>query len=332
MKSPFLSMIQEHMYTQRYAKSTISCYLYWITAFIRFHNLLHPKTLDEEAVEQFLSHLANQQNVAANTQAQALNALVYMYKEIIKQPLSLSLKFNKSHHQQKLPIVLTEREIAALLTHCPHQHLLAVSLLYGSGLRLMEVLRLRVQDIDFDYHCIRIWQSKGGKNRVVTLAAHLIEPLHQQIKVVSAYLQIDIQNKQYAGVWLPHKLRDKYKSANKQLGWHYLLPSHKLSIDPETQQLRRHHLDPRQIQRAVKTSATRGKITKPVTPHTLRHSFATHLLQNGADIRTVQAQLGHTDVRTTQIYTHVIQQGAQGVTSPLSKIATDQITPFSKVK
>ncbi|MBQ4838548.1 integron integrase [Pseudoalteromonas luteoviolacea] len=312
MKSPFLSMIQEHMYTQRYAKSTISCYLYWITAFIRFHNLLHPKTLDEEAVEQFLSHLANQQNVAANTQAQALNALVYMYKEIIKQPLSLSLKFNKSHRQQKLPIVLTEREIAALLTHCPHQHLLAVSLLYGSGLRLMEVLRLRVQDIDFDYHCIRIWQSKGGKNRVVTLAAHLIEPLYQQIKVVSAYLQRDIQNKQYAGVWLPHKLRDKYKSANKQL--------------------RRHHLDPRQIQRAVKTSATRGKITKPVTPHTLRHSFATHLLQNGADIRTVQAQLGHTDVRTTQIYTHVIQQGAQGVTSPLSKVATDQITPFSKVK
>ncbi|CAH9060944.1 Tyrosine recombinase XerD [Pseudoalteromonas holothuriae] len=318
MKSPFLTMVQEHMIMRRYAKRTIESYLRWIATFIRFNDMRHPSTMGNLETELFLSHLANQQNVSQSTQAQALNALSYLYKEILKAPLSLNLNFNKSHRAKKLPVVLTKDEVAALLKICDTRHYLPCALLYGSGLRLMEAMRLRVQDIDFDYHCIRVWDGKGRKNRVVTLAKELTPLLKNQIKQVQSHLQLDLQHPYYDGVWLPHQLRKKYQGHNKHLNWQYLFPSHKLSTDPETQQLRRHHLDEKQVQRSVKKAAKMAGLSKHVTPHTLRHSFATHLLQSGADIRTVQAQLGHTDVRTTQIYTHVIHQGGQGVMSPLS--------------
>ncbi|CAM4298295.1 integron integrase [Pseudoalteromonas byunsanensis] len=321
MKSPFLTMVQEHMYARRYAKRTIESYLRWIATFIRFNDMRHPSTMGSIEAELFLSHLANEQNVAQATQAQALNALCYLYKEILKAPLALNLNFNKSHRARKLPVVLTKNEVTALFKMCNSRHYLPCALLYGSGLRLMETVRLRVQDIDFDYHCIRIWDGKGGKNRVVTLAKELSHLLRNQIQLVQSHLELDLKNPLFDGVWLPHQLRKKYLGHNKKLSWQYLFPSHKLSVDPETKQLRRHHLDQKQIQRAVKKSALMAGLTKQVTPHTLRHSFATHLLQSGADIRTVQAQLGHCDVRTTQIYTHVIQQGGQGVVSPLSHLS-----------
>ncbi|TGE84041.1 integron integrase [Pseudoalteromonas sp. KS88] len=320
MKSPFLTMISEKMYLKRYAKSTIKAYLYWIAAFIRFNSMRHPTTMGDNEVELFLNHLVNQQNVAPNTQTQALNALSFLFKEVIKKPLSLSLDFIKSKRATKLPVVLTQQEINLFFKVCSAKHYLPCGLLYGSGMRLMEVLRLRVQDIDFDYNCIRIWDGKGGKNRVVTLATELIPQIRTQIQLVDSYLQLDLNNPLFCGVYLPHLLRKKYPNHNKQLGWQYLFPSYKLSIDPQSKQLRRHHIDEKQLQRAVKKAACDAQINKHVTPHTLRHSFATHLLQSGADIRTVQAQLGHSDVRTTQIYTHVLQQGANGVISPFSRL------------
>lgn len=320
MKSPFLTMISEQMYLKRYAKSTIKAYLYWIAAFIRFNSMRHPTTMGDNEVELFLNHLVNQQNVAPNTQTQALNALSFLFKEVIKKPLSLSLDFIKSKRATKLPVVLTQQEINLFFKVCSAKHYLPCGLLYGSGMRLMEVLRLRVQDIDFDYNCIRIWDGKGGKNRVVTLATELIPQIRTQIQLVESYLQLDLNNPLFCGVFMPHLLRKKYPNHNKQLGWQYLFSSYKLSLDPQSKQLRRHHIDEKQLQRAVKKAACDAQINKHVTPHTLRHSFATHLLQSGADIRTVQAQLGHSDVRTTQIYTHVLQQGANGVISPFSRL------------
>lgn len=319
-RSPFLNSIANFMYSRQYAKKSIETYLFWIAEYIHFHDKRHPVTMGNTEVEAFLDYLVLTKNVAARTQMTALNALSFLYKHVLKNELSLNLCFVKSSRQQKLPVVLTQEEVKKLMTKLHKRHLLVASLLYGSGLRLMEAMKLRVQDIDFDYKCIRIWNGKGNKHRVVTLAQELVPALRNQIIQVDEYLKLDLDNEQYAGVWLPHRLSKKYPGANKTLHWHFLFPSHKLSADPETGEIRRHHIDHSGIRKAVKAASINAGITKPVTPHTLRHSFATHLLQSGADIRTVQSQLGHTDVRTTQIYTHVLQQGANGVVSPLSKL------------
>ena len=320
MKSEFLTSIHDYMYQRRYAKRTISSYLKVIADFIRFHHFTHPKDMHDKEVEAFLTHIVIVKNVAPKTQALALNALSFLYREIFVKPLGVELAFVKSQRQTKLPVVLTKAEVKRLMSAVAAKHHLLVSLLYGSGLRLMEAARLRVIDIDIDYQCLRIFNGKGGKHRVVTLAPELIPSLNVQIAQVKYLLSCDVQNSEYAGVWLPYRLREKYSGANKTLIWQYLFPSSKLSIDPETQLLRRHHINEKQIQRTIKVASARAQIDKQVTPHTLRHSFATHLLQSGADIRTVQDQLGHSDVKTTQIYTHILQQGANGVRSPLSDL------------
>jgi integron integrase len=318
--SPFLQYIADEMVTRRYAKRTVETYLHWIKFFIIFHKKQHPKDLCEQHVEQFLTHLAVTRNVAVQTQALALNALSFLYKEILKRPLALNLNFNKAAKPRKLPVVLTQPEVKQLFTCINPQYLLLAQLLYGSGLRLMEAVRLRVNAIDFDYLSLMVWHGKGGKHRRVTLAPELIEPLRRQITLVEAFYQQDIQTAEFAGVWLPFALSRKYPSAPKELGWQYLFPSARLSVDSQSNVLRRHHIDETSLQKAVRTASKRAVISKQVTCHTLRHSFATHLLEAGMDIRTVQEQLGHSDVKTTQIYTHVLKQGASGVKSPLSML------------
>lgn len=318
--SPFLASIEAYMYQRRYAKRTIETYTLWIRRFINFHQKRHPESMGDAHVEEFLSHLVLERHVAPQTQALVLNALNFLYKDIVKTPLSLRLNFVKSHKPRKLPVVMTQDEVSSLMKNMPENYFLIAALLYGSGLRLMEAIRLRVKDIDFDFRCIRVWNGKGGKHRTVTLAPELVSHLRHQITRVEHFLQLDLRTDRYDGVWLPNALRDKLKHANKELGWHYLFPSSKLSLDPESGLLRRHHIDESGVQKAIRRTAAHAGITKTVTPHTLRHSFATHLLASGADIRTVQDQLGHADLRTTQIYTHVLQMGGNAVRSPLSVI------------
>lgn len=319
-RSPFLNHITEYMLMRQYSLRTIDTYLKWIASFIHFHNKRHPASMGDNEVESYLEHLVLKENVAPRTQATALNALSFLYKHIVQNELSLNLNFARSKKQSKLPVVMTPEEVKLLMNHLNKRYYLIAGLMYGSGLRVMETVQLRVKDIDFDYKCIQIWNGKGNKHRIVTLALELIPLLRNQILQVDEYLKLDLKNEQYSGVWMPHALAKKYPSANKSLAWQYLFPSHLLSADPETGEIRRHHCHHTSIRKEIKKAVKAAGLTKLITPHTLRHSFATHLLQNGADIRTVQAQLGHSDVKTTQIYTHVLQQGANGVTSPLSKL------------
>jgi integron integrase len=320
MKSKFLTNVFEQMQMKRYAKRTIESYLYWIKAYIIFNKNLHPSHCHDKEVEAFLSYLTNVKNLAPKTQGLALNALVFLYKNILNCPLTLELNFNRSAIQTKLPTVLTSEEIKCLLSRVNANYLLQCQLMYGSGLRLMEVTRLRVQDIDFNYLSVQIWNGKGSKHRSVTLAKELVPSLKSHIAHVKNIYQQDMKNPEYSGVWLPFALARKYPSAPKSVGWHYLFPSSRLSTDPESQVLRRHHTNETVLRKHVKQAALDANIEKNVTCHTLRHSFATHLLQSGADIRTVQEQLGHSDIRTTQIYTHVLEHGANVVRSPLSDL------------
>ncbi|MEI6859386.1 MAG: integron integrase [Shewanella sp.] len=317
MNSPYLSYVEEKMRTIRFRESTITSYLLWIKRYILFSQKKHPNDMYNDEVERFLTHLANERNLAPQSQAVALNALVFLYKEIINKPLSLQLNFRQSKRHAKLPVVLTQTEISKLLSALSPPHLLMAQLMYGSGLRKSEVLRLRIKDIDFNFFGIEVWDAKGGKHRRVTLAKSLAPEIKMQITLADQYYQSDRLKKEYAGVCLPYALARKYPAAPFDFAWHYLFPSHSLSTDPNDGAIRRHHLNPSGIQKSLKAARKKCQFTKLISCHTLRHSFATHLLQRGTDIRTIQAQLGHSDIRTTQIYTHVLNMGADGVASPL---------------
>jgi len=324
-KSPFLSSIEEYMTVRRYSKRTIRSYLQWIRSYIYFHQKQHPKDLAASDVEAFLTHLAMQRKIASSTQKTALNALAFLYNKFLEMPIGDFSDFKRVKSQPKLPTVLTENEVRQVLHNLDLGYKLPVGLLYGSGLRLMECVRLRVQDIDTDLMQIRVWNGKGAKHRLTTLAPELVPLLQRQIIKVESYLAEDVQLEQFAGVWLPNAMERKYKKANKTLGWQYLFPSNKLSVDPSSGSVRRHHIDESGVNKAIKRAAAMAMIQKQVSSHTMRHSFATHLLRSGADIRTVQQQLGHSDVKTTEIYTHVLKQGAGGVKSPLSRLVESTV-------
>ncbi|MBF9002966.1 integron integrase [Vibrio nitrifigilis] len=320
MKSPFLISLKEFMQARHYARKTIKVYLYWTVQFIHYHNNQHPQKLTSTHVEDFLTHLVVNLKCASATQSLALNALVFLYRDFLEQPLDIDLRFRRSTKSRKLPVVLTPPEVVSLFSAIPPHTLLPYQLMYGSGLRLMETVRLRIKDIDFDYGALRIWQSKGGKNRVVTLAKELYPALQQQISLVRIIHQQDLNTQFYSGVSLPNQLALKYPDAPKSFEWQFLFPAQRLSQYGFMQGWYRHHVHETSLQKMVRKAASKTAIGKPLSCHTLRHSFATHLLESGSDIRTVQEQLGHSDVKTTQIYTHVIDRGASGVKSPLSHL------------
>lgn len=318
--SPFLESVSEYMAVRRYSSRTIRSYLYWIRYFIVFHNKRHPETMAGPEVVEFLTHLAVQKKVSIATQKIALNALAFLFNRVLQQPLGDLGEFNRARRERKLPTVLSRFEVRQLLCRLSGRHHLLASLLYGSGLRRAEAVRMRVKDIDFDHHQLQVWNGKGRHHRLTTLAPELVSALKTQIDRVRVLLREDSRHPQYAGVWMPDALERKYREAGRSLGWQYLFPAARLAIDPQSGLLRRHHVDESNINRVLRSAAKQAGIEKQVTSHTLRHSFATHLLESGADIRTVQEQLGHQDVKTTEIYTHVLKRGARGVRSPLSDL------------
>lgn len=322
--SLFLENLRRNMLVRHYSKRTIDSYLYWIRYYIRFNGMRHPTELGPTQVMSFLTFLADQRLVSVATQKVALNALAFLYNKHLDLPLGSLGTFNKANRPRKLPVVLTRVEIGKLLSNMRGGPRLMASLLYGSGLRRIEAVRLRVKDVDFDQLQLRIWAGKGNRNRITTLAPELVPDLERQVRRVAILLEQDLVIAGYSGVWLPDALARKYPSASRSLGWQYLFSATGLSVDPGTGSLRRHHVDESSINKLIKLAVRKAGINKDVTSHTLRHSFATHLLETGADIRTVQEQLGHHDVKTTEIYTHVLKRGGRGVKSPLTDIMLPQ--------
>jgi integron integrase len=286
--------------------------------YIRANGLRHPRELDESALEAFLTDLATRQRVSASTQNQALSALLFLYREVLAIKLPWMENVVRAKGSRRLPVVLSRGEVALLLRNLSGRNWLMASLLYGSGLRLMECLRLRVKDVDIARNEITVREGKGAKDRRTVLPASLKDALLRQMEDVRVLHAADL-DAGFGAVSLPFALARKYPNAPKELGWQYMFPATRRAVDPRDGNEKRHHLDEKVLQRAVSTSARAAGIRKPVSPHTLRHSFATHLLEAGADIRTIQELMGHKDVATTQIYTHVLNRGAGGVVSPLDR-------------
>jgi integron integrase len=317
--SPFLEQIREAIRVRHYSIRTEQAYVDWARRFILFHGKRHPKDMGEKEVGAFLTYLAVEREVAPSTQNQALNALVFMYRHVLDKPLEEINGAVRAKRPKRLPVVLTLNEVRNVLGHLRGVQWLMACLQYGSGLRLMESVRLRVKDLDFDHRAIVVRDGKGSKDRVVTLADELIEPLQRHLGTRRTLFDQDLASGQ-GSVYLPHALARKYPNADREWCWQYVFPASRVSTDPRSRVVRRHHLDPTVIQRAVAAAVRKSRINKPASCHTLRHSFATHLIASGADIRTVQEQLGHADIRTTQIYTHVLKRGGRAVLSPLGKV------------
>lgn len=314
-----LDDVRDKIRLKHYSIRTEQAYVDWIRRFILFHGKRHPKEMGATEVEAFLTHLAVRGKVAASTQNQARSALLFLYKEILGQQLPWLDDMEQAKRPQRLPVVLTHAEIKAMLDRLRGTHRLMAHLLYGTGMRLMEGARLRVKDIDFERREILVRDGKGGKDRVTPLPATLIEPLQNHLARVKTLHAEDLKAG-YGAVHLPYALARKYPNAEREWGWQYVFPSRRLSVDPRSGVTRRHHADEKGVQRAIKQAVRDTGLAKPATPHTLRHSFATHLLMAGYDIRTVQELLGHSDVSTTMIYTHVLNRGGQGVVSPLDNL------------
>jgi integron integrase len=312
-----LDRVREATRRLHYSIRTEDAYVSWAKQFVLFHGKRHPLEMGEPEVVAFLTHLAVRRDVAASTQNQALSALLFLYKVVLERPLSaLDDGVVRAKSPERLPTVFSRAEARAVLAQLDGTAWLAASLMYGSGLRLMECLRLRIKDIDFDQVRIIVRDGKGQKDRATLLPAATVEPLCRQIEHVRALHQADLRDG-FGRVHLPFALAVKYPEADRQPGWQYLFPSGRRAVDPRTGVVRRHHLAESALQKAVKRAVRAAGLVKHASCHTFRHSFATHLLEAGHDIRTIQELLGHQDVRTTMIYTHVLNAGPLGVRSPL---------------
>jgi integron integrase len=314
--SNLLNQVRERLRTRHYSIRTEEAYIFWIKDFILFNRKRHPATMGVQQISAFLSHLALQRHVSASTQNQALSAILFLYKEVLDQPLERIEGVVRAKMSTRLPVVFTRDEAQAVLSHLNGTKWLMVNLLYGSGLRLMECVRLRVKDIDFARNQLTIREGKGSKDRVTMLPLKLKESLRVHLMRVKALHENDIKAG-FGRVHLPFALGRKYPGADREWGWQYVFPASHRTMDPRTGREQRHHVSETVLQKAVKQAIRAAQVEKPGSCHTFRHSFATHLLEDGYDIRTVQELLGHANVKTTMIYTHVLNRGGKGVRSPL---------------
>lgn len=321
-----LQAFVERLRYLHYSLRTEQAYVHWVRAFVHWSGRRHPREMGGAEVEAFLGMLANERKVSVSTHRQALSALLFLYKEVLGVDLPWMAEIGRPLAPRRIPVVLTPAEVAAVLARLDGVSGLLARLLYGSGMRLLEGLRLHVKDVDFDRHLIVVREGKGGKDRVVMLPRALDAALHAQLDAARRCWQAD-RDAGRAGVWLPHALAVKYPRAAQSWGWFWVFPSPTLSLDPRAEEgeggaggPRRHHLHEKRLQRDLKAAVAAAGIVKPATVHTLRHSFATHLLQSGTDIRTVQELLGHSDVSTTMIYTHVLKLAAGTTASPLDAL------------
>ena len=305
---------REELQTRHYARRTVKTYEQWLRRFLRFHGMRHPREMGSTEVNAFLSHLAVNEQVSASTQNQALAALLFLYRNLLERELELD-GVVRARTRQRLPVVLSEAEVRAVRQQLEGEPALVVGLLYGSGLRLMEALRLRVKDLDIERRELTVRDGKGGKDRLTLLPESLVPALQEHLLQVRSIHRNDL-NAGWGRVLMPYALERKYPNASREWGWQWVFPQQKRWRDPATGHQGRHHLDPSVVQKAVKRAVAAAGVSKAASCHTFRHSFATHLLERGQDIRTIQELLGHKDVSTTMIYTHVLNRGPLGVRSP----------------
>jgi integron integrase len=315
-----LDRVRDRIRLKHYSIRTEQAYVDWVRRFIRFHDRRHPRELGQRHVEAFLTHLAVHLHVAASTQNQAKSALLFLYKEVLEAELPWLDDVESAKRPARVPVVLTPEEVQAVLRRVEDTTGLILRLLYGTGMRVMEALRLRIKDLDFQRGEIVVRDGKGARDRVTILPRALALPLREHLARVKALHADDVRDG-FGEVYLPHALARKYPNAAREWAWQYAFPSAKRSVDPRSGRWRRHHADDQNVQRAMRAALRAAGIAKAATPHTLRHSFATHLLESGYDIRTVQELLGHRSVETTMIYTHALNRGGRGVTSPLDRDA-----------
>jgi integron integrase len=309
---------REELQARRYAARTVATYEQWLRRFLRFHQLRHPREMGSEEVNAFLTHLAVEGQVSASTQNQALSALLFLYRELLERDLDLE-GVVRARTKRRLPVVLSPEEVRAVLRRMDGVEGLVTEVLYGSGLRLMEALRLRVKDLDFERRELTVRDGKGGKDRRTILPFGAGERLREQLRLVRRLHERDIAEG-YGRVQLPGALRRKYRNAEQEWTWQWVFPQHQRWRNDATGEQGRHHLDPSLVQKAIRRAVIAAEINKPATSHSFRHSFATHLLERGNDIRTIQELLGHSDIRTTMIYTHVLNRGPYGISSPADNL------------